>query len=129
MLKHYLDKHEMEDLEKGKFGMRIIRKARSAFERQVSERVQIQISRKSNFILNSKLECNRCALPRLTARIGNFTVDDLEKKKKVKAEKEKVLLKKIRNLKIRNSKSRRDQITSMTMPAEKIRKVGQCKYK
>ena len=129
MLKHYLDKHEKEDMENVKFGMRIIKKARSAFERQVSESVQIQIARKGNFILNSKSEYNRCALPRLTARIGNFTVDDLEKKKKVEAENEKVLLKKIRDLKIRNSKSRRDQITSMSMPAIKRRKVGHCKYK
>ena len=55
MLKHYLDKHELEDMKKVKFGMRIIRKARSAFERQVSESVQIQIARKSNYILKLQI--------------------------------------------------------------------------
>ena len=84
MLKHYLDKHEEEEIENIKFGMRIIRKARSAFERQVSESVQIQIARKDNFILNSKSEYNRCALPRLTARIGNLLLMILRKRRKLR---------------------------------------------
>ena len=81
MLKHYLEKHEDEDFEKIKFGMKIIKTARTAFERQISESVEIQNKKKNNYILNSKSEYNCCALPRLTAKIGNYTLDELEKRK------------------------------------------------
>ena len=50
MLKHYLEKHENSKMEEIKFGMRIIKTARSAFERQVAESVHIQIKKKENFI-------------------------------------------------------------------------------
>ena len=76
-------------MEKLEFGMRVIREARSAFERQIAESVNIQIKKKQNIILNSKSEYNRCALPRLTAKLGNFSLDELDKKKKEKKEKEK----------------------------------------
>ena len=43
MMKHYFDKHSTEDVEKMKFGGRIVRQARSAFNRQIGESVEIQI--------------------------------------------------------------------------------------
>ena len=42
MMKHYFDKHSTEDIEKMKFGGRIVRQARSAFNRQIGESVEIQ---------------------------------------------------------------------------------------
>ena len=66
-----------EELEKMKFGARIIKPARTAFNRQVCESVQIQENAARHEILNSKSEYNRCALPRL----GEVTVDKLEKMK------------------------------------------------
>jgi hypothetical protein len=77
MLRHLLDVHEEE--EEGwkdiNFGMRIIKNTRSAFERQILESVVIQKSR-SHHIMNNKAEYNRCALPRLTAKLGE---KDLER--------------------------------------------------
>ena len=73
----------MEEIE---FGMRIVREARSAFERQIAESVQIQNQKRSNIILNSKSEYNRCALPRLTANIGNISLDALDKMKREEKE-------------------------------------------
>ena len=106
-----------------KFGMKIIKAARSAFERQIAESVMIQVEKKENYILNSKSEYNRCALPRLTAKIGNFTMDELEKAKKKEKENEKEMILKIRNLKVRKSTERRNQTQKNQMPAEKKRKL------
>ena len=69
MLKHYIENHENEKIEDMEFGMKIVRKPRTAFNRQVAESVLIQ-SNKNHHILNSKSEYNQCALPRLTAMIG-----------------------------------------------------------
>jgi hypothetical protein len=57
------------------FGMKILKATRSAYERQVLESVNIQKDRRHN-IMNNKSEWNRCALPRLTAKLGEV---DLEK--------------------------------------------------
>ena len=68
MLRHLLDVHEEEeeDWDIIKFGMRIIKNKRTAFERQILERVTIQKCR-GQHIMTNKAEYNRCALPRLTA--------------------------------------------------------------
>ena len=76
-------------MENIKFGGRILKKCRTAFERQVEESVEIQNQREDgHYILNSKAECNRCALPRLTTKLGEVSVEELEKRKK-RREKEK----------------------------------------
>ena len=54
-----------------KFAMRMRGYARSALERQVLDSVLIQEDWKRHLLMNSKSECIRCSLPRLTARIGN----------------------------------------------------------
>ena len=81
MLKHFFKHHEGEELSSMKFGARIVKAARTAFNRQVSESVQIQENAARNEIVNSKSEYNRCALPRLTTKLGEITVDKLEKMK------------------------------------------------
>ena len=70
MLKHFLEHHAEEELEKMKFGARIIKTARTAFNRQIGESVYIQENASKHFILNSKSEYNRCALPRLTTKLN-----------------------------------------------------------
>ena len=106
MLKHYVEQHEGEDMDKIEFGMRTLKEARSAFERQIAESVNIQNKKKSNIILNSKSEYNRCALPRLTAKIGNISIDEIDKKKKEEKEKERQWALKVRDLKVAKSRSR-----------------------
>ena len=72
MLKYHLDKHKDEKIDNTKFGMKILKVARTAFERQGDESVLIQIEKQDDFTLNSKSEYNRCALPRQTAKVRNF---------------------------------------------------------
>ena len=128
MLKHYVEQHEGEDMDKIEFGMRTLKEARSAFERQIAESVNIQNKKKSNIILNSKSEYNRCALPRLTAKIGNISIDEIDKKKKEEKEKERQWALKVRDLKVTKSRNKRDNMSKMTMPAEKRRKVDIMNY-
>ena len=76
MLRHLLMLHEDEedDCDKIDFGMKILKSTRTAFERQILESVMIQKSRQHN-IMNNKAEYNRCALPRLTAKLGERELD------------------------------------------------------
>ena len=71
------------------FGCRIIKQARTAFNRQIAESVYIQENSKHHYILNSKSEYNRCALPRLTTKLGEKGLDKLEKMRKEEKEREK----------------------------------------
>ena len=78
MLRHLLSVHEEEEenWKEIRFGMRILKSTQSAFNRQIAESVLIQQKRKGNNIMNAKSEYNRCALPRLTAKLGE---KDMEK--------------------------------------------------
>ena len=82
MLKHYFAKLTEEELEDKEFGVRIIKQATSAFNRQISESVNIQNHARKHHILNSKSQYNRCALPRLSAKLGEASVESIEKEKK-----------------------------------------------
>ena len=90
LLKHIASKHRGEELENIKFGMRIIKHARTALERQVTESVKIQEEQKKHFLLNSKSEYNRCSLPRLTAKLGNKDYDKI-RQEELRQEKEEEL--------------------------------------
>ena len=46
MLKHYIENHEDEEIRDMEFGMRIVRKPRTAFNRQIAESVMIQSLRR-----------------------------------------------------------------------------------
>ena len=69
LLKHVLDKHEGETLDQVDFRMKVIKFHKSPFERQIHESVLIQAS-KPHFLLNSKMEYNRCQIPRITIQMG-----------------------------------------------------------
>ena len=133
MLKHYFDKHNKEKLEDMEFGGRIVDKPRSAFNRQISESVTIQHQKQRNHILNSKSEYNRCALPRLTANLGEIPVGRMEKelneKKRKEKEEEKELQQKIRDLRVRRSMDRREMTKENEQPAKKRRKLGNTTHK
>ena len=133
MLKHYFEKHIEEKLEEMEFGARIVDKPRSAFNRQISESVTIQNQNMKNNILNSKSEYNRCALPRLTANLGEIPVGRMEKelneKKRKEKEEEKDLQIKIRDLRVRRSMDRRETSRENEQPAKKRRKLGNMTHK
>merc|ERR1711954_410509 len=83
MLKHFFNSREGKEIKDMEFGMRLIRTHKTAFNRQISESVEIQNQKKEHLILNSKSEYNRCALPRLTAKIGEESYGKKEEEKKV----------------------------------------------
>ena len=122
LLKHYLDKHASEEMEEMEFGTKIVKECTSAFNRQIQESVEIQ-NNMEHHILNSKSEYNRCALPRLTAKLGEIPVEklerNLEKQKREEKEKERELLSQIRALKLRRSHQRREMPGQTTQPAQK----------
>ena len=107
MLKHYIDRHKGEEMEKIEFGAKMIRQARTAFDRQLAESVEIQNNTKHN-ILNSKSEYNRCALPRLTSKLGEISMDEIEKEKREEKDRERKLLAQIREIKVQRSMNRRE---------------------
>jgi hypothetical protein len=80
--------HEEEDWDKIKFGMKIMKSTRTAFERQILESVLIQKHRNDR-LMNNKAEYNRCALPRSTAKLGERELEkwregDMEEMRKEK---------------------------------------------
>ena len=108
MLRHLIDVHEAEeeDWDQIKFGMRIVKSTQSAFERQIMESVEIQKARKTSYILNAKSEYNRCALPRLTAKLGEKDLERWRKADREEMEKEASLEEKIRMRKKAKAKDR-----------------------
>jgi hypothetical protein len=105
MLRHLLDVHEHEEGEwdQIRFGMRIIKNTRSAFERQISESVMIQKSRWHN-IMNIKSKYNRCAIPRLTTKLGEKDLERWRDKDRIEMEKEAGIEEKIRERKKPNQR-------------------------
>ena len=84
LLRHTLIHHpdiEPEDL---KCGMKILSSHKTAFKRQIREAVLIEHNAGPQ-LMNSKVEYNRCSIPRIEVKIGNKKEDDDEK---VVAEKE-----------------------------------------
>ena len=57
MVKHFCDNHLEEDMKEVRFGCRIVKQSRTAFNRQINESVEIQ-SNSNHYILNSKSEYN-----------------------------------------------------------------------
>ena len=60
------------------FRMKVLKFHKSPFERQIHESVLIQAS-KTHHLLNSKMEYNRCQIPRLTIKMGEKEI--VERKK------------------------------------------------
>ena len=126
MLRHLLDVHEEEESEWDsiEFGMRILKSTRTAFERQILESVLIQKSRHHK-IMNNKAEYNRCALPRLTAKLGEKDLDRWREGDRLEMEKEASIEEKKRLRKKEKSKRRGEGNRRMEQeqPKRKIRRV------
>ena len=107
MLRHLLDVHEHEEAEWDNinFGMRIVKNTRTAFKRQIYESVLIQQSR-LHYLMNSKSEYNRCAIPRLTTKMGEKDLEKWRVKDRLEMEKEATIEEKIRVRKKAKAKDR-----------------------
>ena len=89
--------------------MRIVRTHRSSFERQIFEGIRIQKESKEHEILNSKMEYNRCALPRLVVKVGEGCGKGKDKQKREEERKEAEIEQKIVELKKQNENIRKEQ--------------------
>ena len=78
MLRHALDRHEGEKMKEIRFGMIVLQFTKTSFERQILESVTIQQNR-HHHILNSRMEYNRCSIPRLSTRLGDREYKQYEK--------------------------------------------------
>ena len=108
LLKHVLDKHEKEDMESVRFGIRVIKYMRTAFDRQILESVIIQQERLSHHLLNSRAEYNRCAIPRLSSKIGEKEYKKWEEEGEREQEKEDILKEKIVQMKGERDRKQRE---------------------
>ena len=70
ILKHALEYHTEDPLGQMNFKMKVVKFHQSAFTRQIHEAVRIQSCRESDYLLNSKAEFDRCAMPRLSVKVG-----------------------------------------------------------
>ena len=118
MLKHSIDMHEQEEFTNKRFGLKILSFTKSSFERQILESVKLQ-ENKEHHLLNSKSEFNRCAIPRLTTKIGEKIFEKLKEDEKEEKKKENLLEVKIRYLrKERNKKRREEKVEDEEMERE-----------
>ena len=87
--------------------------------------VLIQKERKKHHLLNAKAEYNRCALPRLTAKLGEKDLEKWRKEDKAEMEKEASIEEKIRTRKKAKAKERASKSRRMEQgqPAKKKRRV------
>ena len=107
LFKHHLISHPGTPLEDLKFGMRIIRRCRTALECQVGKAVCIDNARRKGYhLLNSKSEYSGCSL--LCLMMGN--PKDIVENIKGKKIEEKNINDKIRQLKKRPKEKRKDAL-------------------
>ena len=104
-LKHLLDQHESENFADIDFRMQVISYPRSAYERQILEAVLIQQNR-HHYLLNSRSEFNRSAIPRLSMRLGEKEFSQRVKEEKLEDEKEENLKSRIRDLRKQRNRER-----------------------
>ena len=87
ILKHYLDKHQDIPMNKLNMRMKILKKYKSPFERQIGESVHINHNLETETILlNSKNEYNRCSIPRLA--LSGVKEDEIDEYENEQLEKE-----------------------------------------
>ena len=99
--------------------MKVLKYHRSAFERQISESVLIQ-SNGAHKLLNLKAEFNRCALPRLTIKLGEKPIKEREDDISEEIKADEVLVAKIRDLRRKRNLERK---TVRGLPARKRLKM------
>jgi hypothetical protein len=70
ILKHAVEVYQEEELNNIRFGIKITKSAKTSFERQIFESVEIQ-ENIHHHLLNSRSEYNQCAAPRLMCKLGD----------------------------------------------------------
>lgn len=123
MLKHAVEMHSGEGLDNIRFGIKIIKTAKSSFERQIFESVEIQENR-HHHLLNSRSEYNRCAVPRLMCKLGDAAYKKYEKETEKEMAKEENQMAKIRAM----VKERNRNEHKTKAPPPKRRKTGAASY-
>ena len=118
MLKHVVEMHSNEDMDTIRFGIKIVKYAKSSFERQILESVEIQANR-HHHLLNSRSEYNRCAVPRLTCKLGDKEFKEFEKEVQTDLAREEKQISKIREM-IKERNRNRNQTKA---PPAKRRKI------
>jgi hypothetical protein len=116
---------EEEEWDNIQFGMRILKSTKTKFERQILESVMIQKARSHN-IMNNKAEYNRCALLRLTAKLGERDLEKWREEDRLEQAREATIEEKIRLRKKEKAKKRGDANRRMEkgQSARKRRKVS-----
>ena len=123
MLKHSIDKHENEIMKEGRYRMKNLKYTKTPFERQIRESVFLQ-QFGNDEILNSKSEFNRCSIPRLSTKLGEFEVKEGKEEEEQEKKKELDLLYRIRMLrKERNRERGRGSNTNQSGRARKKKKM------
>ena len=116
MYTHAIEAHSKE--EKLQFNIKVLKKHRSALYQQVHEAVLI--GKHQPITLNSRLEYNRCLLPRLTVMMGRKNVEDNEIDREKPSEVEKTL---------EVSNKRKEKSRPEKPPKQKKRKTEVLKHK
>ena len=92
LLKHLLDQHEEEEFDTVDLRMEDMMFARSAYERQIMEAVQIQQHR-HHYLLNSRAEFNRSAIPRLGLKFCDKEYKEKQEEDQAETEKQETFVK------------------------------------
>ena len=108
MLSHYIDKHDGEDLFKNRFALKVIQFTRTSFDRQILESVLLQ-ENLHHHLLNSKSEYNRCAIPRLSSKLGEQEYKKYTEEEKEEEARNKAVEQRIRGLRKEMNRRRRDE--------------------
>jgi hypothetical protein len=98
--------------------MKVVKYHKSSFERQVQESVLIQ-SNRSHWLLNSKSEFNRCAIPRLGMKMGDRDYEEKRDEIQEEEKREAVIEEKIRNLKKERNRKRNPRRPDKNQPVRK----------
>ena len=103
-----MESHEAEKLEDIIFNIKVLRYAKTAFERQIYESVLIQ-ENTGHKLLNSKSEYNRCAISRLTLKIGDKETKEEVDRRKEEQKKEEEIDEKVRGLRKQKNRQRKQR--------------------
>ena len=106
--------------------MIVLQFTKISFERQILESVILQQNRHHN-ILNSRMEYNRCSIPRLSKRLGDREYKQYEKELRAEREKEEALEERIRVMRKNRNKQRRGRHQKAAPPAKR-RKTGESSF-
>ena len=123
LLRHLVNNHEGEDFSDVKFGMSVVKYMTTSFMRQIQEGVMRSQERVKHDILNSRTEYNRCALPRLTTRLGEKEMERWEEDMQEEKRKEDIMEMKIRMIRKKRNKARLAPARMRGEPAEKKQRL------